>query len=163
MFDSTVSIKAARKMYRDQKSSAKERDIPFLLDFVEWLVIWDMSGKLDDRGRLKGQYVMARKGDIGPYAWWNVDIIQCGENVSQAQVGRKIPASVILKRLKTRKTRRFLNKKLMKSQILEIRSRYIKGSRWCNPCGMSFLAKEYGVGIETIKNIIHRKEAYVLV
>lgn len=74
--------------YSCQKSSAKERDIPFLLSFDAWLKIWVDSGHLHERGRKQGQYCMARFGDRGPYALGNVKIIQFGLNVSEGQLGR---------------------------------------------------------------------------
>jgi hypothetical protein len=77
-----------RHDFRSQKSSAKIRGIPFELTFEEWLQIWQDSDHLHERGRKKGQYCMARFGDIGPYAVWNVKIILHGENVSDGQTGR---------------------------------------------------------------------------
>ncbi len=60
--------------YMTHKRNAKKRNIDFFLTFDEWLDIWTRSGKLDMRGRKKGQYCMARIGDIGPYAIGNVYI-----------------------------------------------------------------------------------------
>ena len=58
-----------------QKCSAKERGIEWLLSFEEWYKIWVDSGKFPLRGRKKGQYCMARFGDVGPYSVDNVKII----------------------------------------------------------------------------------------
>lgn len=33
---------------------------------------------------------MARFGDVGPYAPWNCEIIECGENVRRAHLGKKL-------------------------------------------------------------------------
>jgi hypothetical protein len=77
--------------YTNHKHHAKLRDIPFLLTFEEWCNIWYDSGKFAQRGHCKGQYVMARFGDIGPYAVGNVRIITCSDNVSEAQLGKRKP------------------------------------------------------------------------
>lgn len=65
--------------YRASRSE-KTRGIPFLLTFEEWLKIWVDSGKLEQRGRRKGEYCMARFGDKGPYAIGNVRIILTTDN-----------------------------------------------------------------------------------
>jgi hypothetical protein len=73
-----------RKRYRDHKASAKQRGIPFLLTFEQWLQIWTDSGHLDERGAHKGEYVMARYGDSGAYEVGNVDIVTAEKNCSEA-------------------------------------------------------------------------------
>ncbi len=72
-----------RFTYEKRRQDAKRRGIPFLLTFDEWWSIWDASGKWDQRGQHTGQYMMARLGDVGPYAVGNVRIITCNENVSE--------------------------------------------------------------------------------
>lgn len=57
--------------YRNQKMDAESRGVPFLLTFEEWLKIWVDSGHLYERGCRRGQYVMARFGDEGPYTAGN--------------------------------------------------------------------------------------------
>jgi hypothetical protein len=37
-----------RKRYNDHKASAKQRGIPFLLIYRQWLSIWKASGHLDE-------------------------------------------------------------------------------------------------------------------
>lgn len=69
--------------YLTQKSHAKSRGIPFLLTFDEWWDIWKTSGKWEHRGKCRGQYVMARNGDTGPYAKDNVRICTGTENISE--------------------------------------------------------------------------------
>lgn len=77
-------MKKYKEMYSDQKYNAsRTRGIQFLLTFAEWLKIWIDSGHLENRGNKKGQYVMARFGDIGPYAVDNVRIILCSDNVKE--------------------------------------------------------------------------------
>ena len=55
-------------------------EVEFLLSFDEWLQIWLESGHLNERGCRKGQFVMARKNDIGHYEVGNVEIKLSSEN-----------------------------------------------------------------------------------
>jgi hypothetical protein len=82
------------KAFDSQRFSAKKRGIKFLLTFNEWLIIWQASGKLPERGRKKGQYVMARFGDKGPYTIDNIKIILCQKNTSEGNKGKKVTFSV---------------------------------------------------------------------
>lgn len=66
--------------YHNQKNAAKYRGIAWELTLVEWLVVWELSGHLSERGRGADKYVMARKGDEGPYALDNVYITTCAQN-----------------------------------------------------------------------------------
>jgi hypothetical protein len=72
-----------RAAFKSQRSSAAKRGIQFLLTFDEWWIIWNASGKWEQRGRLKGQYVMARFGDSGPYVATNVRICTKEENYAE--------------------------------------------------------------------------------
>ena len=79
----------------DQKKACERRTdalgnpIEFKLTFEEWKDIWIKSGKLEQRGKRKGQYVMARYNDIGSYAVGNVYITLHSDNIRFAQLGRK--------------------------------------------------------------------------
>lgn len=75
--------------YNGHKGGAKKRNIPFLLTFEQWRAIWQASGKWQQRGVKKGQYVMARFGDTGPYAVGNVRICTQTENHLEAHLGRR--------------------------------------------------------------------------
>lgn len=75
--------------YSRQKRGAKGRGIEFLLSFRSWLAIWKKSGHLDDRGTKMDQYVMARHGDVGPYAIGNVKIILSPNNIREAIAGKR--------------------------------------------------------------------------
>ena len=75
-----------KEAYRDHKRGAKDRGIEFLLTYEEWLKIWIDSGHLHERGPKKGQYVMARFGDKGPYAVGNVKIITCSDNIREFKI-----------------------------------------------------------------------------
>lgn len=69
--------------YIQHRGHARKRGVPFLMTFKEWWSIWNVSGKWSLRGQRKGQYVMARFGDQGPYAVGNVHIITCSENIAE--------------------------------------------------------------------------------
>jgi hypothetical protein len=77
-----------RKFYR-QRAQAKWRGIPWQLEYWEWLQIWDDSGRFQERGTGRGQWVMARFGDVGPYASGNVRITRAETNNAEAQQTRK--------------------------------------------------------------------------
>jgi hypothetical protein len=76
---------ALRSAFHTQKSSAKARGIDWQLTLGQWLRIWQESGYLDQRGRHADEYVMARHGDVGPYAHGNVTIKTASENLSERQ------------------------------------------------------------------------------
>jgi hypothetical protein len=84
-----VTENPARAAYLVQKSGAKRRNIAFLLTLDEWLTIWLDSGNWERRGPRKGQFVMARFGDIGPYAVGNVRICTNRENNAETKRGRQ--------------------------------------------------------------------------
>jgi hypothetical protein len=65
-----------------QKKNAERRGIPWRLVLWEWWQIWDRSGKWENRGRHKGEYVMCRFGDTGDYEFGNVYIATCSHNCS---------------------------------------------------------------------------------
>ena len=81
-------LRQLKDKYKWQKwysSTRKDRNgdpIGWEFTFDSWLEVWLQSGKLDQRGTHEGGYVMARKGDIGPYSPDNVDIILHSENIS---------------------------------------------------------------------------------
>ena len=57
-----------KKAYNDQAHHAKERGIDFVISYSEWLEMWLVSGKWEERGKTGGSYQMCRIGDIGPYS-----------------------------------------------------------------------------------------------
>jgi hypothetical protein len=71
-----------RYRFSKQKAQAGRRGIPFLLTFNQWWRIW--RPHWDGRGRRRGQLVMARNGDTGPYAVGNVEIVPTQVNVADA-------------------------------------------------------------------------------
>jgi hypothetical protein len=69
--------------YDQHCGHAKRRGVKFLLTYEEWWLVWKQSGKWHRRGRRRGQYVMARFGDKGPYAVGNVKIITAAANLKE--------------------------------------------------------------------------------
>lgn len=115
-----------REAYRSHKSRAVSYGIPFLLTFYEWAAIWEESGHLLERGRKKGQYVMARFGDTGPYSTDNVKIITNADNIREAHVGKegywkgkKDPSLSKYQKVRMKGTRN-PSSKLTPQQVLEI-------------------------------------------
>lgn len=58
--------------YSAQKASAKIRGIDWQLSFNDWYDWWQQTGHWEERGCRKGQYVMSRIGDCGPYSLNNI-------------------------------------------------------------------------------------------
>jgi hypothetical protein len=77
------SLTTLRQRFERQQRNAKQRGIRWELSFSEWLTIW--GDNIDKRGRGRDQLCMARKGDIGPYAIGNVQIITNAENIREQQ------------------------------------------------------------------------------
>ena len=96
--DRFMDIIRLKRYFNDQKFRSKSRldkngnTIHWDLSFDDWLSIWTNSGKLNLRGRKKGQYCMSRQNDIGAYSASNVLIKPCQENTSEGQVGKCIPS-----------------------------------------------------------------------
>lgn len=80
-----------QKKFTDQKSKAKHRGIDFNLTFEEWWSIWEQSGKWNERGIRKGQYVMSRIADQGGYTLDNVMIQTVGDNNREAFRTHRLP------------------------------------------------------------------------
>lgn len=78
----------ARERYRIQKVNAANRGIEFKLTFEEWCEWWMDTGHYHEYGRESGQYVMARNGDVGPYAIDNIRCLLASENIAEAPVNR---------------------------------------------------------------------------
>lgn len=58
--------------YRSQKRNAERRGIEWKFNFPQWVDAWRMSGHIDQRGRGKQKYCMARIGDQGAYEPGNI-------------------------------------------------------------------------------------------
>jgi hypothetical protein len=69
------------KRYAMQRNKARHRGIEWNLTFDEWFGWWLENGHYHERGRRKGEYVMARFGDVGPYSLDNIYCIPNRENM----------------------------------------------------------------------------------
>lgn len=69
--------------YSRHRLNAARRGIAFNLTFDEWWGIWQGSGRWAQRGNRKGQYVMARDGDLGAYEIGNVRIVKHETNTGE--------------------------------------------------------------------------------
>lgn len=72
-YDFLKPIGAAAAFYH-KKVNARIRGIEWKLTLPEWWKIWRDSGKWERRGRRSQEYVMCRRGDVGPYSSDNVYI-----------------------------------------------------------------------------------------
>lgn len=79
-----LKLKLMKKAYSRQKSNAKQRNIKWHYTFEEWMYKWLESGKWEQRGRLKNQYVMCRYRDEGPYSYYNTKIDTADNNNKEA-------------------------------------------------------------------------------
>lgn len=90
--------------YRQHRRDALGRGIKFKLTFEQWCRIWEQSGKWALRGRKRGQYVMARFGDRGPYSVSNVHIITSEQNHIDANRGRPLGPQTAAHKANKRRT-----------------------------------------------------------
>jgi len=90
-----MTRKQLRIKYGNQRKSAKERGIDWQFTFESWILWWGEDIYL--RGPHKGQLVMARYGDVGPYHPDNVRKITCTENAQECWTGRKHSTDTLTK------------------------------------------------------------------
>lgn len=88
--DVVLTSHRTARAYVQHKRNSGWRGIEFLLTFTQWWAVWQKSGKWKQRGRGQG-YVMARTGDVGPYAVGNVYI--CTQSQNSKDSFLKTPAS----------------------------------------------------------------------
>jgi hypothetical protein len=77
---------ATRRLERrflQQRASAKYRGVEFRLSFEQWRDWWLATGHVDERGKLRGQWVMARPGHSGAYEVGNLECMRAEDNVRQ--------------------------------------------------------------------------------
>lgn len=72
------------RAYAQHKRNSAARAIDFKLTFSQWFSVWQASGKIDQRGRGQGKYVMSRIRDDGCYELGNVHIQSAVENSREA-------------------------------------------------------------------------------
>lgn len=94
------------RQFQIHRANAKQRGVEFKLTFEEWEQWWRESGHYHERGKKRGEYVMARKGDVGAYELGNIECIPTGENIAAAHSGK--PKSEEWK-AKVRKTKALRN------------------------------------------------------
>lgn len=88
----TAAQSRMRYAYNMHKSDVKRRNVPFLLSFDEWQSIWIESGKWEQRGVRRGQYVMARRDGKGDFELGNVRICLAEENHAQRNRNHPSPS-----------------------------------------------------------------------
>lgn len=102
--------KLYRSQYHNARYCAKERNIDWQFTYDTWIEWW--GDDIVNRGPYKGQLVMARNGDIGPYHPDNVTKKTCNENCSEGNKG-KIVSEATKNKLRARiPSRGNLGKKL---------------------------------------------------
>ena len=72
--------------YRDHKFRAKKRGLDFHFTYEEWIEWWGKD--IVRRGNRKGNLVMSRYGDVGPYHPDNVFKNTAEQNASDGNKGR---------------------------------------------------------------------------
>jgi hypothetical protein len=70
----------AKRHYDYQRRNAQTRIIAWRLTLDQWIDIWQASGRLHQRGRGAGCYVMSRINDTGAYELGNVQIVSVSQN-----------------------------------------------------------------------------------
>lgn len=83
-----------KRVYRQHRGNAKLRGVEFELTLDEWVNWWEEQlGKdwMKKRGYRRGQYVMARPGDLGPYMLGNIECILAEDNHRNYNHARKPP------------------------------------------------------------------------
>ena len=80
-----------KKAYDDQLRHAASRSIKWDLSYEDWLEMWLVSGKWEQRGRKAGQFCMCRYGDVGSYSKKNcyIDLTNNNQQVRWEDV-RKV-------------------------------------------------------------------------
>ena len=76
-----------REKYMQQRRHCRNRGIEFHFTYESWLAWWGED--IVNRGRSRGQLVMARTGDIGPYHPDNVRKATCSENIKESNIKNK--------------------------------------------------------------------------
>lgn len=85
-----LSSPSSLKRWQNQRGSARWRGIAFEITFEQWEAWWAETGHFDERGKERGQWVMARKGDRGAYETGNVECIKAERNVSEGNSRRHL-------------------------------------------------------------------------
>lgn len=81
--------KTPQGKFSRQKAQAKARGVEFSLTFEQWWKLWADSGRYAEMGRGLECWCMGRKGDSGPYAEGNVEIISVKQNLLEQMLNGK--------------------------------------------------------------------------
>lgn len=77
---------SAFERFKQQRWRAANRGLGWEFTFEQWLEFWMASGKWHLRGKGTGKYVMARRGDVGPYSPGNCFICPFEQNISDGHL-----------------------------------------------------------------------------
>lgn len=124
-----------------QRQSARERGIGWLMSYDQWVWWWEKKlgpDWFELRGNRRDQYCMARRGDKGPYALWNIDCITNAQNHKDAFKNGKYP-----------KGEDCVNSKLTNTQVIAI---YLS-----EPDEERMLAKKYNTSLRYINSIKNKR------
>lgn len=72
-----------KRRFIQQRANARNRGVSWELTWDEWRDWWLATGRVDERGRMRGQWVMGRPYDSGPYAIGNLMCLRAEDNVRQ--------------------------------------------------------------------------------
>jgi hypothetical protein len=135
-FKGGISKRPGRYAYLNHKYRAKARGIEFKFSFDKWIDWWEDNlgpNWQQKRGSRPGKFVMARKGDKGPYHPDNVECILSEKNSKDTKINGRMPRGS-----------KHHKAKLVEQQVLEI---------FNSSSGNKALAERFGVSITTIKSI----------
>ena len=73
-----------KRYYNTKKATAKQQGIPFELELrdIHWL-LYCAGIRIEQIGKGRGQYALARIGDTGPYAIGNCRFVTMEENIKE--------------------------------------------------------------------------------
>jgi hypothetical protein len=83
-----IEIRKERKAYTTHRLNAVRRGIEFQISFEEWFIWWKTDNRWEKRGNRKGNLVMARENDEGPYRIGNVFCATLEDNLHPYRKGR---------------------------------------------------------------------------
>ncbi len=79
----------AVKAFMQQKKMARTRGIAFEFSFADWWAFWSADDRWSRRGTASDCLVMARFGDVGPYAPGNVYCATPAQNMAEVGIRRR--------------------------------------------------------------------------
>lgn len=131
-----------KQAFITQKDNAKKRKIEFCFAYEEWVAWWEANLGPDwfkKRGCRRGQYVMARNGDKGPYAAGNVRCVT-------TEINKKEQAANGLSGIKKGQ---MVGEKHHQARLCEQDIKTLRTSK-LNP---HVLAKQFAIDVVSVKRI----------